>query len=301
MTILGYPLDIWGLQVFIGLVYGCVFILMALGLSIIFGLMGIINFGHGVFYTLGVYAGWTVYKTTGSFWLALLAAPIVCGLLGALVERGLFKPIYSAKNPLFSGVLVTYGLSIFVPDLIRLIYGRPGKPFPIPEYLRQGLFKIGYTNIGEYRIFVVLLTALLVPALWFVLNRTNLGMIIRAGSTDSVMVQALGINVSRIWTITFALGIALAAFAGVIVAPLIAVTPEMGGAILIQCFIVVVVGGMGSFAGAIVGGLLIGEVLTLTSLVYDVLGDVIIYLLMAAVLLFRPRGLFGQEGIFEGK
>jgi len=296
---LGYPAEIWVLQLFIGLVNGCIFILLALGLSIIFGLMGIINFGHGIFYALGAYAGYTLYKATGNFWMALFLAPVVCGLLGALVERGLLKPIYSAKNPLFSGVLVTYGLSIFVPDLIRFIYGRPGKPFSIPDYLKHGFFRIGRTDIGEYRIFVVVVTALLVPALWYLLNRTNLGMIIRAGSTDNLMVQALGINVTRIWTMTFAIGIALAAFAGVVAAPLFAVVPEMGGAILIQCFIVVVIGGMGSFAGPIVGGLLIGEVLALTSLLYDILGDVIIYLLMAAVLLFRPRGLFGQEGVFE--
>lgn len=296
---LGYPVETWVLQLFIGLVNGCVFILMALGLSIIFGLMGIINFGHGIFYMLGAYAGYTTYVMTGSFWLSLLVAPLACGLLGAAVERGLLRRIYTAKNPLFSGVLVTYGLSILVPDLVRLLYGRPGKPFPIPEYLKQGFFKIGRTEIGEYRIFVVVVTALLVPCLWYVLNRTNLGMIIRAGSTDNLMVQALGINVSRIWTFTFAFGIALAAFAGAVAGPLFAVVPEMGAAILIQNFIVVVVGGMGSFAGAIVGGLLVGQVLSLTSLVYDVLGDVIIYLLMAAVLLVRPRGLFGQEGVFE--
>jgi branched-chain amino acid transport system permease protein len=248
---------------------------------------------------LGAYAGYTIFKVSGNFWLALLTAPVICGLLGALVERGLLKRIYTSKNPLFSGVLVTYGLSICIPDLIRFLYGRPGKPFPIPRYLQQGFLKIGNTDIGEYRIFVVVVTAVLVPALWYLLNRTNLGMIIRAGSADNLMVQALGINVSRIWTITFAVGIGLAGFAGVVVAPLIAVVPEMGAAILIQNFIVVVVGGMGTFAGAIAGGLMIGEVLTLTGLVYDTLGDVIIYVLMAIVLLVRPRGLFGQEGVFE--
>lgn len=296
---MNYPAEIWAVQVFIGLVNGCVFVLMALGLSIIFGLMGIINFGHGIFYMLGAYVGYTIYRTTGNFWLALLLAPLVCGLLGALTERQLLKRIYASKNPQFSGVLLTYGLSIFVPDLIRFIYGRPGKPFPIPSSLKHGFFKIGQTDVGEYRIFVVVLTAILVPALWYLLNRTNLGMIIRAGSSDNLMVQALGINVGRIWTLTFAFGIALAAFAGVVVAPLVAVVPEMGAPVLIQNFIVVVVGGMGSFVGAIAGGLLVGQVLTLTGLVYDVLGDVIIYLLMAAVLLIRPRGLFGEEGTFE--
>lgn len=296
---MSYPPEIWALQIFIGLVNGCVFALMALGLSIIFGLMGIINFSHGIFYMLGAYAGYTILRTTGNFWLALVLAPVVCGLLGAAVERQLLRRIYASKNPLFSSVLVTYGLSIFVPDLIRFIYGRPGKPFPLPPYLKHGLFRIGGTEIGEYRIFVLVLTAILVPALWYLLNRTNLGMIIRAGSSDNVMVQALGINVSRIWTITFAFGIGLAAFAGVVIAPLVAVVPEMGAPVLIQNFIVVVVGGMGSFLGAIAGGLLVGQVLTLTGLVYDALGDVIIYLLMAVVLLLRPRGLFGEEGTFE--
>ncbi len=297
---LGYPYGVWIAQLFTGLVNGCVFILLALGLSIIFGLLGIINFAHGIFYMLGAYAGWTVLRATGNFWLALIVAPLVVGLLGALTERSLFRRVYKTKMPTFSGVLVAYGLAIVAPDFIRLLYGRPGKPFPMPPIFRETMFTVGGTEVGAYRIFVIAVTAMLLPALWFLLNRTNLGMVIRAGTSDNVMVQALGINVSRIWTITFGMGTALAAFAGVMTAPLLAVTPEMGGVVLIQCFIVVVVGGMGSFTGAVVGGLLIGQVLTLTGLVYDVLGDVIIYLAMAIVLLVRPRGLFGEEGMFEG-
>jgi branched-chain amino acid transport system permease protein len=298
--LLGYPYDVWIAQLFTGLVNGCVFILLALGLSIIFGLLGIINFAHGIFYMLGAYAGWTVLRVSGNFWLALIVAPIAVGLLGALTERTLFRPVYRTKNPTFSGVLVAYGLAIFAPDFIRLLYGRPGKPFAMPPILRETLFTIAGTEVSAYRIFVIAVTAALLPALWFLLNRTNLGMVIRAGTTDTVMVQALGINISRIWTIAFGLGTALAAFAGVMTGPLTAVTPEMGGVVLIQCFIVVVVGGMGSFTGAVVGGLLIGQVLTLTGLVYDLLGDIIIYLAMAVVLLVRPRGLFGEEGMFEG-
>ncbi len=296
----GYSYGAWIAQLFTGLVNGCIFILLALGLSIIFGLLGIINFAHGIFYMLGAYAGWTVLRLTGNFWLALLISPLVVGLLGALAESTLFRRVYTSKNPTFSGVLVAYGLAILAPDFIRLLYGRPGKPFPMPQALSGHIFTIGGTEVSAYRLFVIGVTAVLLPALWYLLNRTNLGMVIRAGTSDNLMVQALGINVSRIWTITFGLGIALAAFAGVMIAPLTAVTPEIGGVVLIQCFIVVVVGGMGSFTGAVVGGLLIGQVLTLTALVYDVLGDVIIYLAMALVLLVRPRGLFGEEGVFGG-
>jgi len=295
----GYSLDVWATQLFIGLVNGCILILVAQGLSIVFGLMGIINFAHGIFYMLGAYAGWVTVQATGNFWLALLVAPLVVGALGILVELGVLRRIYGSKNAAFAGVLVTYGLAIMIPDIVRMIFGRPGKPFAVPGMLTGSLFTFGGTDIGSYRVFIVVVTAALLPLLWLLLNRTNLGMVIRAGTTDNLMVQLLGINVARTWTITYALGAALAAFAGVITAPLIAVAPEMGGLILIECFIVTVVGGMGSFVGPIAGGLLIGSVLALTGMVYDVLADVVIYVLMAVVLLVRPRGLFGQEGVSE--
>lgn len=278
---------------------GCILILVALGLSIVFGLMGIINFAHGIFYMLGAYAGWLTIQLTGSFWLALLAAPAAVGLVGALVERGVLKRIYGTKNASFAGVLVTYGLAIMIPDLVRMTFGRPGKPFAVPEALTGSLFRLGAIDVHAYRVFILAVTAVIMPLLWLLLNRTNLGLVIRAGTSDNLMVQLLGINVSRTWTITYALGAALAAFAGVITAPLVAVAPEMGGLVLIECFIVTVVGGMGTFLGVVAGGLLIGETLALTGMVYDVLADVVIYLAMALVLLVRPRGLFGQEGMSE--
>ncbi|HSE92751.1 MAG TPA: branched-chain amino acid ABC transporter permease [Methylomirabilota bacterium] len=278
---------------------GCILILVALGLSIVFGLMGIINFAHGIFYMLGAYAGWVTVQATGSFWLALVVAPVSVFVVGVVVERGVLKRIYGTRNANFAGVLVTYGLAIMIPDLMRMIFGRPGKPFAAPKILTGSLFTLGATEVGGYRVFILVVTALLLPLLWLLLNKTNLGMVIRAGTSDNLMVQLLGINVSRVWTVTYGLGAALAAFGGVITAPLVAVAPEMGGLILIECFIVTVVGGMGSFVGAVVGGLLIGEVLALTGMVYDVLADVIIYLAMAVVLLVRPRGLFGQEGMAE--
>ena len=278
---------------------GCILILVALGLSIVFGLMGIINFAHGIFYMLGAYAGWLTIQLTGSFWLALLTAPAAVGLVGALVERGVLKRIYGTKNASFAGVLVTYGLAIMIPDLVRMTFGRPGKPFAVPEALTGSLFRLGAIDVHAYRVFILAVTAVLMPLLWLLLNRTNLGLVIRAGTSDNLMVQLLGINVALTWTITYALGAALAAFAGVITAPLVAVAPEMGGLVLIECFIVTVVGGMGTFRGVVAGGLLIGETLALTGMVYDVLADVVIYLAMALVLLVRPRGLFGQEGMSE--
>jgi branched-chain amino acid transport system permease protein len=280
-------------------VNGCILILVALGLSIVFGLMGIINFAHGIFYMLGAYAGWLTIQLTGSFWLALLTAPLAVGLVGVLVERGVLKRIYGTKNANFAGVLVTYGLAIMIPDLVRMTFGRPGKPFAIPEALSGSLFRIGALDVHSYRVFILVVTAALLPLLWVLLNKTNLGLVIRAGTSDNLMVQLLGINVARTWTTTYALGAALAAFAGVITAPLVAVAPEMGGLVLIECFIVTVVGGMGTFLGVVAGGLLIGETLALTGMVYDVLADVVIYLAMALVLLVRPRGLFGQEGMSE--
>jgi branched-chain amino acid transport system permease protein len=286
-------------QLFIGLVNGCILILVALGLSIVFGLMGIINFAHGIFYMLGAYAGWLTVHLTGSFWLALAVAPVTVGAVGVLVERGVLTRIYGTRNASFAGVLVTYGLAIMVPDLVRMTFGRPGKPFAVPAALSASLFKLGPTDVNAYRVFIVVVTLVLLPLLWLLLNKTNLGLVIRAGTSDNGMVQLLGVDVARTWTITYALGAALAAFAGVITAPLVAVAPEMGGLVLIECFIVTVVGGMGSFLGAVVGGLLIGETLALTGMLYDVLADVIIYLAMVAVLLLRPRGLFGQEGMSE--
>ncbi|HKW90536.1 MAG TPA: branched-chain amino acid ABC transporter permease [Methylomirabilota bacterium] len=278
---------------------GCMLILVALGLSIVFGLMGIINFAHGIFYMLGAYAGWLTVQVTGSFWLALFTAPAAVGVLGMLVERGVLQRIYATKNANFAGVLVTYGLAIMIPDLVRMTFGRPGKPFAVPAALTGSLFRLGEIDVHAYRVFILGVTAALLPLLWLLLNRTNLGLVIRAGTSDNLMVQLLGINVARTWTITYALGAALAAFAGVITAPLVAVAPEMGGLVLIECFIVTVVGGMGSFLGVVAGGLLIGETLALTGMLYDVLADVVIYLAMALVLLVRPRGLFGQEGMSE--
>ncbi|MBI3128517.1 MAG: branched-chain amino acid ABC transporter permease [Candidatus Tectomicrobia bacterium] len=313
-------------HLFLGLVQGAIYVLLALGLSIIFGLMGIINFGHGVFYMLGAYVGFTMVQllfapllgANAAFVVALAAVPLIMFGIGVAFERLVISRIYNTPNARFSGVLITFGLSIFLPDFIRMVYGRPGRPFAIPPFLATSLLEIGTLNISAYRTFIVAVAAVLVVLIWALLYRTNLGMVIRAGTSNNTMVQVLGINVSKVWTQTFGLGIALAGFSGVMISPLFAVEPTMGDAILIQTFIVVVVGGMGSFIGPVIGGLLIGQIWALTPLVgrtqfvvqhlsgtligpafWEKASDILLFIVMALILLLRPRGLFGQEGAFD--
>lgn len=322
----GVVLDEFFQHLFLGLVQGAIYVLLALGLSIIFGLMGIINFGHGVFYMLGAYVGFTMVQLlfapllggNAAFVIALAAVPLVMFGIGMVFERIVMSRIYNTANARFSGVLITFGLSIFLPDFIRMVYGRPGKPFRIPPMLEVSLLEIGTLNISAYRTFIIIVAAVLVALLWALLYRTNLGMVIRAGTSNNTMVQVLGINVSKVWTQTFGLGIALAGFSGVMISPLFAVEPTMGDAILIQTFIVVVVGGMGSFVGPVIGGLIIGQIWALTPLVgrtqfvvqhlsgtligpsfWEKASDILLFIVMALILLFRPRGLFGQEGAFD--
>jgi len=313
-------------HLFLGLVQGAIYVLLALGLSIIFGLMGIINFGHGVFYMLGAYVGYTVINiglipvvgVNAAFVIALASVPLVMFGIGLAFEKYVMSRIYETPNARFSGVLITFGLSIFLPDFIRMLYGRPGKPLNIPPMLQVSLLEIGTLNISSYRTFIIAVAAVLVVLLWFLLFKTNLGMVIRAGTSNNTMVQVLGINVSRVWTQTFGLGIALAGFSGVMISPLFAVEPTMGDSILIQTFIVVVVGGMGSFVGPVIGGLIIGQLWALTPLVgrtefvvqhltgtligpsfWEKASDILLFVVMALILLLRPRGLFGQEGAFD--
>jgi branched-chain amino acid transport system permease protein len=313
-------------HLYMGLVQGSIYVLLALGLSIIFGLMGIINFGHGAFYMLGAYFGFTVVATrlagpSSIFFLAIFLGPLAMFFVGMLTEWGLIRKIYSAKNPLFSGVLITFGLSIFLPDFVRIFWGRPGKPLAIPPILDSCIMSLGEPGrelcFSSYR-FIIIMAAVLVPLIWLLLHRTNLGMVIRAGTSDNEMVQILGVNSSRVWTITFGLGIALAGFAGIMIAPIFGIDSTMGDTILIQTFIVVVVGGMGSFIGPVIGGLIVGQIWALTPLVgrtvfvhqylsgtvigpqfWEKASDILLFTVMAVVLLVRPRGIMGEEGVFE--
>jgi branched-chain amino acid transport system permease protein len=280
---------------YLGLVNSSVFVLLALGLTIIFGLLGIMNFAHGAFYMLGAYVGWLFLRLTGSFWVALAIIPFVGAGMGFLVESYLLRRTYNRKESEFLGILVTFGLGFAAPDLVRWIFGNLGLPYLKP--LSEPLFAIGGVAFSQYRFFLILITVLLASALWWLLQRTDLGMIIRAGISNSLMVEVLGTDIRKIWTFTFCLGLAIASFAGVLVGPILAVQPTMGGEILIQCFIVVIIGGLGSFWGAIIAGVLVGQILTLFPLLphCSQLGEIVIFVVAAVVLLTRPRGLFGLE------
>ena len=283
-------------QVFTGLVLGMIFVLLAVGLSLIFGLLTVVNFAHGSFFMLGAYFGFFLLGFTKSFWLALVLAPLLVGAIGLLVERFLIRPLYGRiiDDPL----LLTFGLSLVLVEAARLIWGKIGLTFDSPPAL-AGTINLGFTYFPSYRIFVIVVTALVLLALWLFLERTDLGLIIRAGARDPLMVRALGIDLGRIWLLVFGLGSALAGLAGILAAPMYGVYAEMGVTIIIQSFVVVVVGGMGSLAGAVVAGLLIGEVVGLTTLFVPKLAEIMVFIVMAVVLLVRPSGLFGEAGLME--
>lgn len=284
-------------QVFTGLVLGGLFVLLAIGLSLIFGLMTVVNFSHGALYMLGAYLGYTIARTLGlGFWVALVVAPVLVGLFGLLMERFLIRPLYgrSPDDPL----LLTFGLSLVLIELVRVIWGKIGLTFDPPAPL-AGAVNLGFTLFPVYRVFVLAITALVLVALWLFLERTNIGLIIRAGSRDALMVRALGVDLSRIWLIVFGLGVGLAGLAGVLAGPMRGVYAEMGVTMVIESFVVVVVGGMGSLAGAIISGLLIGQVVSLTTFFAPKLAEIMVFVTMAVVLLVRPSGLRGEAGLGE--
>jgi branched-chain amino acid transport system permease protein len=277
-------------QLFTGLVQGMILVLLALGL------MTIVNFAHGAFYMLGACVGFLLLGLTGNFWLGLVLVPLASGTLGLAVERTLIKPLYGGdrNDPL----LLTFGLSSVLIELVKRIWGRWGLPFNPPHAL-EGLADLGFALFPRYYLFVIGVSAATVLALWLFLGKTDLGLIIRAGTRDSLMVRVLGLDFSRIQYLVFAIGIALAGLAGILAAPIRGVNPDMGQSILINCFVVIVVGGMGSLVGAVVSGLLIGEVVALTSLYYPELSDIVVFLFMAVICLVRPAGLFGERGLLE--
>jgi branched-chain amino acid transport system permease protein len=283
-------------QVFTGLVLGGILVLMAVGLSLIFGLMTVVNFSHGALYMLGAYVAFTILGFTKSFWLSLLLAPLVVGTLGLLIQRFLIRRLYgrSPDDPL----LLTFGLSLVIVEAVKVVWGKVGLTVDPPRDL-AGAVNLGFMNFPVYRLFVVAVTALVLVGLWLFLEKTNVGLIIRAGTRDALMVRALGIDLGRIWLLVFGLGIALAGLAGVLAAPMRGVYAEMGVEIIIECFVVVVVGGMGSLLGAIVAGLLIGEIVSLTTFFAPKLAEIVVFLVMAVVLLVRPSGLFGESGLAE--
>jgi branched-chain amino acid transport system permease protein len=278
-------------QTLTGVVSGLVFVLLALGLAIIFGFMGVVNFAHGAFYMLGAYVGLVVtYQLGLGFWAALIVVPIVTGLFGAVVERLLIRPLYSRNE--YEPLLLTFGLTFVMIETVKFKFGKIGLPFDAPAALNSAVVA-GKFAFPMYLLFVGAASIVVIVGLYLFLEKTDVGLIIRAGTQDNIMVRALGINFDRTRALVFAIGIGLAGLGGVLSAPLRGVDPDMGFLIIIFAFVTVVVGGMGSYWGAVVGGLLIGILYSLTSLFFPIFAQIAVFGLMAVVLLVRPRGLLG--------
>jgi len=290
------PAQLWAFQIFTGLAQGSVLVLLAVGLSLIFGMLTVVNFAHGAFYMVGAYVGVFVYMQTGSFWLGLIAVPVGVGTIGLAVERFLIRPLYG--RGIDYPLLLTFGLSFVFIDLAKMMFGKVGLPFDAPEIL-QGAVNIGIGYFPAYRLFLIAAMAVLVGALWLFLEKTSYGLVIRAGARDTEIVKVLGIDISRVWLMVFGIGTATAGIAGYLSAPMESVIPEMGIPVLVQAFVVTVVGGMGSLVGAVVAGLMVGVVMAITSLMAPQLADASMFALMALVLLVRPQGLFGRKGLME--
>jgi branched-chain amino acid transport system permease protein len=283
-------------QVFTGLVLGMIFVLLAIGLSLIFGLLTVVNFAHGSLYMLGAYFGVFLFGFTKNFWFSLVVAPLMVGTLGLLIERFLIRRLYgrSPDDPL----LLTFGLSLIIVEAARMIWGKIGLTLDPPRAL-AGAVNLGFMHFPAYRIFVIAITVAVLVAIWLFLERTNVGLIIRAGSRDPLMVRALGIDLSRIWLLVFGIGTTLAGLAGILAGPMRGVYAEMGVTMVIESFVVIVVGGMGSLVGAVVAGLLMGQVVGLTTYFAPALAEIMVFIAMAVVLLVRPSGLFGEAGLME--
>ena len=292
----GITLDLLILQLFAGLALGAVYILVALGMSLLFGMLTVVNFAHGAFYMLGAFAGVGLLGFGIGFFPCLLLVPLLVGSLGLLVERFLIRPLYG--RGIDYPLLLTFGLSYFLVEGVRVLAGPQDLPFDIPDAL------IGATDIGvgyfpTYRLFVIGVTAVVLVLLWLFLERTNYGLIIRAGARDPQIVRILGIDVGRVWLMVFGIGTGLAALAGLLAAPLQGASPEMGNSVLAIAFVVTVVGGMGSLLGAVLAGLLVGVVVSMVSLFAPEMAQVSIFALMAIVLLVRPQGFFGRAGLMS--
>jgi branched-chain amino acid transport system permease protein len=290
----GITVELLALQAFAGLALGTIFVLLAVGLSLIFGLLTVVNFAHGAFFMVGAYLGVYLFGLTGNFWFCLVGVPLVAGCLGLVVERILIRPLYG--RGIDYPLLLTFGLGYVLVDLVRMTFGIEGRNFSTPDALR-GSVSIGVGDFPLYRLFVIGITALILLGLWWLIEGTRAGLIIRAGARDPEIVRTLGVDVSRVWLLVFALGTALAGLAGVLAAPMRGVYPEMGVPVLIEAFVVTVVGGMGSLLGAVVAGLLLGIVVSLTTLVAPPMANISMFVVMALVLLFRPTGLFGRTGL----
>ncbi|MFQ3457494.1 branched-chain amino acid ABC transporter permease [Bradyrhizobium sp. UFLA01-814] len=280
-------------QLFNGLALGALLALISSGLTIIYGTLGVLNLAHGAMFMIGGYAGYVAYSYTGSFIVAVIAGSLFVMLLGVAMERIIIRHFY--HRPHEDQLLVTFGLGICFVEIVRLIFTSQSQVVPPPAML-QGITSLGFLFYPTYRLAVVGIVAVALGALFLILYRTRLGMIVRAGIEDSVMVDSLGINVYRVFMIVFGIGAMAAGFAGIINAPVVSLTPGVGDDILVETFVVVVIGGVGSFPGAILGGLIAGEIISITSMFNPGYAYVMLFAAMTLVLVLRPHGLLGTQG-----
>lgn len=293
MEIFGIPLQALLSQLMLGLVNGAFYAILSLGLAVIFGLLDVVNFAHGALYMLGAFAAWFMFDTLGiGFWLALILAPLAVGLLGMVIERVFLKPL-NGLDPLY-GLLLTFGLALVLEGLFRELYGVSGKSYPVPSLL-AGATDLGFMTLPNYRAFVVVASVVVCLATWFMIERTRLGSYLRAGTENAKLLQAFGVNVPLMVMLTYGGGAALAAFAGVLAAPITQVTPLMGSNLIIVVFAVVVIGGMGSILGSVATGLGLGIVEGMTKVFYPEASNVVVFVAMVIILVLRPAGLFGKE------
>ena len=292
-AIFGVPVAAILGQLMLGLVNGSFYALLSLGLAVIFGLMGVVNFAHGAFYTLGAFAALLGLQWLGiGYWPALLLAPLAIGALGVVVERLFLRHVYRL-DPLY-GLLLTFGLALVAEGSLHEFFGASGQNYPVPPAL-QGVMNLGFMLLPKYRAWVILVSVVVCFGTWFVIERTRLGATLRAATENAPLLQAFGVNVPLLVVATYGGGVALAALAGVLASPVILVTSQMGNSLVIVVFAVVVIGGMGSILGAIVSGLALGVAEGLTKVVYPEASNIVVFLLMALVLILRPAGLFGKE------
>ena len=293
MEIFGIPLQAFLGQLLLGLVNGSFYAMLSLGLAVIFGLLGIVNFAHGALYMIGAYVAWLLMEKFGiGFWWALIVAPLVVGALGVAVERTLLKHLYKI-DPIY-GLLLTFGLALIAEGLFREQFGVSGQQYAVPDAL-SGATNLGFMVLPNYRAFVVFASLLVCLATWFTIERTRLGSYLRAGTENPALVQAFGVNVPLMVMLTYGTGAGLAALAGVLAAPVIQITPLMGSNLIIVVFAVVVIGGMGSILGSILTGLALGLIEGLTKVFYPEASSIVVFVIMAIVLVIRPAGLFGKE------
>ena len=293
MEIFGIPLQAFLGQLLLGLVNGAFYAMLSLGLAVIFGLLGIVNFAHGALYMLGAFAAWIMLDLFGvNYWAALVLAPLLVGILGVVIERLFLKHLYKL-DPLY-GLLLTFGLSLIAEGIFRELYGVSGQTYNVPELL-SGATNLGFMVLPNYRAWVVLVSLVVCLGTWYLIERTRLGAYLRAGTENAPLVQAFGVNVPLMVMLTYGAGAALAALAGVLAAPIIQVNPLMGSNLIIVVFAVVVIGGMGSILGSVITGLGLGVIEGMTRVFYPEASSIVVFVIMVIVLMVKPAGLFGKE------